>query len=173
MRKTRGGGAAEFLRPPPVADYQEFMSGVDRNMQHRAKNPVGRPAKKYWKYITNYILELCLINSFLIWKSTPGTPATQSRSRYSLLDFRMDVAKQLIGWFSARKLPRAIPHLGVSAVGNIAMHQSVRLDRKRSTCKWCTRHGEKRRKETVYGCSVCQIHLCQGMCFQCYHHNST
>ena len=34
VRKTRGGGAAEFLRPPPVADYQEFISGVDRNMQH-------------------------------------------------------------------------------------------------------------------------------------------
>lgn len=47
VRRTRGRNFLEVMCPPPwpVAAYQKYMSGVDRCMQHRAKNPVGRPSK--------------------------------------------------------------------------------------------------------------------------------
>ncbi|XP_069127706.1 piggyBac transposable element-derived protein 4-like [Argopecten irradians] len=164
VRRIPGGGAAEFNRPPTITQYQRYMGGVDRCMQHRAKNPVGRPAKKYWKYLLNFILELCLINAFQVWKETPGATATK-RTAYKLLDFRCDVATELIGGFTTRKLPMRL----TAPVHPAAVHTISRLDRKRSTCKWCTKHGEKRRRDTQFGCSMCDVHLCQGACFTSYH----
>ncbi|XP_069105174.1 piggyBac transposable element-derived protein 2-like [Argopecten irradians] len=128
VRRLRGGAMAEFVRPPPVTAYHKYMGGVDRHMQHRAKYPVGIPSKKYWKYFVNFMLEVSVINAFLIYKNTPGVQLPSAR--YSLLDFRMDLAQQLIGGFSSRKRARVVSRLGVPAIGNITAHQSVRMDRK-------------------------------------------
>lgn len=166
IRKIRGGGEAEIMRPPPLEDYHKYMSGVDRNMQHRSKNPVGRPAKKYWKFLVNFILEECIINAFLIWKQTEGV--NKPRAGYSLLDFRCDVAVGLINDFSSRKIAKSVPKSVTPAVP-LDRHQCVKLNRKRSTCKLCTKHGLKKRKETLFGCSACSVHLCRGLCFQLYH----
>lgn len=142
----------EITRPPPVTQYQANMGGVDRAMQHRAKNPVGRPSKKYWKFLMNFILELCLINAFLVYKGTRDVRLP--RQRYRLLDFRCDVAEKLIGDYTPKSR---------------AFHKCNRLDRKRSSCKWCPKQGDKRRRDTVYGCAMCNVHLCKGGCFQAYH----
>jgi hypothetical protein len=164
-RRVRGGGTIIIPRPPPVGDYQLRMSGVDRCMQLRAKNPVGRPAKKYWKYFVNYFIELSLINAFLIWKETPGTRA--AKKSYSLMDFSLDVARQLIGNFSSRRdvvvRDRAIQ----------ASHTCIRMASKRTRCSWCPKHGTKQRKTTVYGCLKCEVHLCKGSCFEAYHQHHT
>ncbi|KAJ8321519.1 hypothetical protein KUTeg_000931 [Tegillarca granosa] len=148
-RRSRGGRCQEFLRPPPVESYQKLMAGVDR-ANHRSKNPVGHPSKKYWKFFFNFILEICLTNAFLIFCRTPG-----NNDKYDLLDFRLDIANQLINNFSCRK--RKIPT--ENPVGG-PLHEQVRFDRPKSTCKWCPQFGEKKRKETVKGCSLCNVHLC-------------
>ncbi|KAJ8309780.1 hypothetical protein KUTeg_011645, partial [Tegillarca granosa] len=156
IRKIRGGGEAEIMRPPPLEDYHKYMSGVDRNMQHRSKNPVGRPAKKYWKFLVNFILEECIINAFFIWKQTEGV--NKPRAGYSF-------------WtndFSSRKIAKSVPKSATPAVP-LDRHQCVKLNRKRSTCKLCTKHDLKKRKETLFGCSACSVHLCRGLCFQLYH----
>lgn len=160
VRRERGGNFREFSCPPPVAAYQNFMGGVDKCMQHRAKNPVGRPSKKYWKFFFNFILELAMTDAFKLWRRTPGTKA--QKTRYQLLDFRVDVAQQLIAGFKGRK--RRLPLNDVAVV-----HSLDRLQRKRSYCKWCTKEGDKRRKDTVYGCKFCNIHLCSPGCFTRYH----
>ncbi|KAJ8313841.1 hypothetical protein KUTeg_008402 [Tegillarca granosa] len=154
IRKIRGGGEAEIMRPPPLEDYHKYMSGVDRNMQHRSKNPVGRPAKKYWKFLVNFILEECIINAFLIWKQTEGVNKPR--------------AVGLINDFSSRKIAKSVPK-SVTPVVPLDRHQCVKLNRKRSTCKLCTKHGQKKREETLFGCSACSVHLCRGLCFQLYH----
>lgn len=159
MRRVPCGGAIEITRPPPVTLYQHYMGGVDRCMQHRAKNPIGRPSKKYWKFLFNFILEVCVINAFIIWQETPGI--VKPRKQYSLLDFRCDLAEQLVGGYSGRALHRSARGQG---------HTCERLDRKRSTCKWCPKHEAKKRRETVFGCVTCGVHLCQGGCFEAYHH---
>ncbi|KAJ8308564.1 hypothetical protein KUTeg_013438 [Tegillarca granosa] len=85
---------------------------------------------------------------------------------YDLLDFRLDIANQLINNFSCRK--RKIPT--ENPVGG-PLHEQVRSDRPKSTCKWCPKFGEKKRKETVKGCSLCNVHLCSINCFDRYHQN--
>lgn len=162
VRRTRGGNFQEVMCPPPVAAYQKFMSGVDRCMQQRAKNPVGRPSKKYWKFFFNFIMEVSLINAFEVFNKT-SSKTVQLKSRYDLLDFRIDVSNKLIGGFRGRKR-------GLSMQNTLDLpHNFVKLDRSKSTCKWCTKHGEKKRKETVNGCISCNKHLCSEQCFRAFH----
>nr|XP_022343981.1 uncharacterized protein LOC111137045 [Crassostrea virginica] len=162
VRRTRGGNFQGVMCPPPVAAYQKFMSGVDRCMQQRAKNPVGRPSKKYWKFFFNFIMEVSLINAFEVFNKT-SSKTVQLKSRYDLLDFRIDVSNKLIGGFRGRKR-------GLSMQNTLDLpHNFVKLDRSKSTCKWCTKHGEKKRKETVNGCISCNKHLCSEQCFRAFH----
>lgn len=87
-------------------------------------------------------------------------------SKYNLY-CRIDVAKQLIGGYCGRKRA-STPAVSFSSA-TLQQHTSGELKRKRSTCKWCSNRGEKKRKETKFGCVVCNIHLCKGGCFQAYH----
>ncbi|XP_052083040.1 piggyBac transposable element-derived protein 4-like [Mytilus californianus] len=160
FRRLKNGTRIEINRSPPVEGYHNYMGGVDRNNQLRAKTPVGRPAKKWWKYLFFYIINLCITNAFIVMNESVGYQPR--KKRYSLLDFRIDIAKQLIGNFTKRnrRIVNQQPNNN---------HVSVRLNRTKRRCKWCTKQGEKKRKETVYGCSNCNIHLCRESCFEHYH----
>lgn len=160
FRKLRDGTRIEIDRPPPVENYHKYMGGVDHNNQLRAKTPVGRPAKKWWKYLFFYLINLCITNAFIVMSET--AVCQQRKKRYTMLDFRTDVAKQLIGGFTKRNRHM----LNRQANSN---HVCVHLNRSKTRCKWCTKHGEKKRKETVFGCSNCDIHLCKEGCFEQYH----
>ena len=84
-----------------VGHYQENYYGVDRAMQYCSKCPVGRQSCKYWKYFMNFIIEVCLVNTFLLWQATPGV--TKPRKHYSLSEALVDIAESLIGDYSSRK----------------------------------------------------------------------
>ena len=64
QRRVPGGGHVLIQHPPVVGHYQENYYGVDRAMQYRSKCPVGRQSRKYWKYFMNFIIEVCLVNTF-------------------------------------------------------------------------------------------------------------
>lgn len=163
-RRVPGGEVILIQRPPAVAAYQENYYGVDRAMQYRSKCPIGRQSRKYWKYFMNFILEVALVNTFLLWKMTPGV--VKPRKHYSLGDLHVDVAMSLIEDFSNRKQPRHLGKQLITAAG-LSEHHSMKLERPRGRCKWCAKEGK--RKDVVYGCDKCMVHLCQGACFQAYH----
>ncbi|KAK3102565.1 hypothetical protein FSP39_012229 [Pinctada imbricata] len=167
-RRVPGGGHVLIQRPPAVAHYQENYYGVDRAMQYRAKCPVGRQSRKYWKYFMNFILEVSIVNAFLLWKTTSGVVIP--RKHYSLCDFCVDVAELLIGDYRSKKKER-YPLAGTVTAAGVASHHSVKLtDMPRRQCKWCSKQG--RRRDVTYGCDKCLVHLCQGACFQAYHQNA-
>lgn len=137
----------------------------------RSKNPVGRPSKKFWKYFMNFIFEISIINSFLLWLNTPGT--AKPTKHYSLNDFSLDIAQCLIGDFSSdcrKRLRKVQPHGPSVSRAGISRHASVKLGEKKRRCRWCSSQGQ--RHETIFGCNIRNIYLCRGTCFQMYHiHN--
>lgn len=157
LRRNRDGQHVEVSRPPPVENYHHFMGGVDRNNQLRAKTPVGRPAKKWWKYIFFFVINLCITNAFIVYKESS---VRQRKKRYTLLDFRVDVAKELIGQFSRRKMHCCVPQPD-------QRHRLIRVVGAKRRCRWCSK--QQIRRETVYGCNSCNIHLCKNGCFVNYH----
>lgn len=166
QRRIRGGGVIIIQRPPAVEYYQQHNYGVDRTQQYRSKCPVGRPSKKFWKYLINYIFEIFLINTFLLQFETPGT--RKPTKHFSMVDCNLSIAEKLTDDFSSRKrTPSCGRGVASISVANINRHISTKLTRPRGRCKQCKKNG--RRSDTFFGCSICNVHLCRGACFQAYH----
>ena len=69
----------------------------------------------------NFIIEVCLVNTFLLWQRTPGV--TKPRKHYSLSDALVDIAESLIGDYSNRKKDQYARAWAVTAAGVTAPSQ--------------------------------------------------
>jgi len=87
--------------PAPIRTYNQYMGGVDLNNQLRSYYPSGRSGKKWWRYLFWFLLDVSIINALVFERLSPHQPS--SRHRRSLLQFKLDLAKQLIGGFCGRK----------------------------------------------------------------------
>ena len=87
--------------PAPIRTYNQYMGGVDLNDQLRSYYPSGRSGKKWWRYLFWFLLDVSIINALVFERLSPHQPS--SRHRRSLLQFKLDLAKQLIGGFCRRK----------------------------------------------------------------------
>ena len=74
-RKTgKGNEQTEIACPQAVINYTKHMGGVDVSVQKREYYGVGRSSKKWWKFILHFVLNLCLVNSFILYDLTNHTP---------------------------------------------------------------------------------------------------
>lgn len=97
-----------------------------------------------------------------------------------LLNFRLALAKQLIGGFSSRSENRkstmkAASLQATTTPGNAAGHFCIRREgnARKMHCVQCKKDERKtssdRAKETIYECAQCGIALCKDPCFKRYH----
>ena len=93
--------------------------------------------------------------------------------RFTQLDFRVNLVMQLVNGYSYIKSKTQTSLIVYPLVNSDpSSHSFKRLSRKRSTCKYCTNHGEKRRKETFSGCTKCDKHFCSLDCHKQFHTNN-
>lgn len=163
-RRQKDGTNARVTRPRVVTNYQENFRGVDICDQLRVKYAIGRSSKKWWKYLMNFLIDLSIINAFIVWSETEVPQPARTKKRYRQLDFRVNLSTQLIGNFSRQRIP-------VAPAQPRSSHAHLKLGRKRSTCKLCTKIGEKKRKTTQLGCEKCNKHLCSLECYNAFHQN--
>lgn len=167
VRCERQVGRQRVMVPQPkaIADYNQFMNGVDLHDQLRKKYACGRPSKKYWKYILWFILDCCRVNAYLVYKE--ASSRTIQKKRYTHLDFVIELGRAMIGNFNSRKRVCVRESLAPMFVENNRVnHVFLRLDGKRRRCKGC--HVSNIRKEVVTGCPTCNIHLCKN-CYLARH----
>ena len=70
-RKTgKGNEETEIACPQAVINYTKHMGGVDVNDQKREYYGVGRSSKKWWKFILHFVLNVCLVNCFILYDLT-------------------------------------------------------------------------------------------------------
>uniref|UniRef100_S4RR35 PiggyBac transposable element-derived protein domain-containing protein n=1 Tax=Petromyzon marinus TaxID=7757 RepID=S4RR35_PETMA len=62
------------IKPAPVVHYNRFMGGVDRSDQYRSYYAVGRASKKWWRYIVWFLLNLSIVNGWLLYRESPHEP---------------------------------------------------------------------------------------------------
>lgn len=163
---TRRLGRNELnLRQPHCAkEYNKFMNGVDRHDQLRMSYPLGRDGKKAWKYIFWFLMNCAIVNAFIVFSTS--SRRRNSKKRYTHLDFRTELAHSLIAGFSGRKRKGAEVENVQFDENNFAGHECVHMNSKRR----CRVHlSRKERKETVYGCKTCGVHLCKAGCHFLYH----
>ena len=91
--------------PPAQVDYQKYMGGVDLSDQLIKTFSVVRKSRKAWKKLLGHGLEVCLLDSFIIMRKA------NPQSSQEFIDFRMEVARQLIGQRSFRRKSGRPPSL--------------------------------------------------------------
>lgn len=167
---TRRVGAHRIplLQPQSCQQYNQYMGGVDLHDQYRMKYEVGRNSKKWWKYLFWFLVNCAIVNAFILYKHS--SRRVTKKKRFSHLDFRLEVIRDIIGGYTKRKRPaREMDNVGIVDGENIQGHVHGRLPGKKRTCKYHAKTLNVRR-ETVYGCTTCNVHLCKNdVCHAQFH----
>ena len=138
------------------------------NDQLRQFYMVRLKSRKFYKYIFWFVVELASTNAYILCKQ-------HIASTMSLRDYRLTLAKHLIGEYCSRKQPGRVAAGGPTAMPTMHYAIKKRTESKKgvSRCKYCSSKGRKR--ETVWYCETCGIHLCHtgendgSDCFRLYH----
>jgi hypothetical protein len=161
-----GNNILDVPQPHAVYNYNKYMGGVDLHDQLRMKYDVGRNSKRWWKYLFWFLLNSAIVNAFILYKCASKR---QIRKRYTHLNFRLELVRDLIGGYSKRKRSWSeIDRPGLVEVENIMGHINVLLPGRKKRCRYHLKQLQVRR-ETVYGCSVCAVHLCRDGCHAKFH----
>ena len=178
-RRKLDGIQVEVACPPLLPDYQAYMRGVDRADQLQVYYNIGRRSTKWWKRVFFYIVECAILNSYILDRHIHSAEhARKGRRKRDVLQFRLELAQELIGGFSSRKnpgQPRSMEqeHLKTS-LGHWPIHVENKLD-----CVVCAAIIKKKQlsrsgnqHESRIQCSYCKVHLCVAPgrdCFRKYH----
>ena len=98
-RKTgKDNEEIEIACPQAIINYAKHMGGVDVSDQKREYYGVGRSSKKF---ILHFVLNVSLVNSFILYDLTNHPPSTARGNRQ--VTFGRNLVRQLIGTFTSRK----------------------------------------------------------------------
>ena len=153
-RRQKNGARVDVPCPESVRLYNQFMSGVDENDQLRGYYAVRTKSTKCYKYIFWFLSDVAIINSFILYKRVPTVG-----KKLSLKEFRVELAKQLIGSYNSRKYRgRSSANQQGSSSRRRKMHLPHYPSRaSQGRCYHCS--GTEDRTTTWY-CSACQLRLC-------------
>ncbi|KAJ8262971.1 hypothetical protein COCON_G00154280 [Conger conger] len=167
--RQRDGAVLGVPRPLPLLLYQENMRGVDLSDQLRECYQVGRPCKKWWRYFLWFYINLCIVDAYIVMRESRGgaPPAGFSGKQFTQRHFRVRLAQQLIGDYQgARGMERAARKRHADSPVEYG-HRLERMSERSRRCRNCTNKGL--RHESVFGCKICNVHLCRGGCFSEFH----
>ena len=190
-KKNRATG--ELLKKPSIViQYDKYMGGVDRADQMLNYTPFPGKTMKWWKRLFFHLVNMAVMNAYLLYKSLTDNPVTARR-------FRRDLVKELVSSVNLDELParrkasRGRPGTQDQPVcrleGRHFPEKIIATGRKKNVsraCIVCTAVGKQRMKdqerpskkkirygrESTYECRVCEAALCVAPCFRLYHTKS-
>jgi hypothetical protein len=166
QRRQKDGTKKDIQCPLACAKYTENMGGVDLHDQYRSSYSTTRKAKKWWRYMWWFLFDVCLINSYICMKESRNHVLVTRRGRErrrTQLEFRMQLAEQLIGEYRGSRKRRVPSNIDAKGQG----HWPTWLGSK-GRCRMCSEFHI--RHEVHVACTACKIHLCVDKdCFARYH----
>ena len=163
--KHKDGTSHTYPCPPAIAEYNKNMGGVDNNDQLRGYYHVRLKCKKCYKYIFWFLFDLMVTNSYILCQEFTDLLYK------SVKEFRVALAKELIGGYASQKRPGHPRHIP-AACRFCQDHFPIRGAEKGRRCHHC-HVNKKERHETVWYCKECDVYLChngrEDDCFREYH----
>lgn len=176
VKRRQSGSANKINIPCPlvIQKYNKGMGGVDLMDQKKVYYEINRKSKfKFYLRIFFDIFDLGINNAFIVYsKIATQLQDTQAMSM-SLLEYRAELAKQLINDFTSRQRVYESQKLGSRGQCKYKRKTPVHAMQKvetRKRCKICTAKGIYSRTNTV--CTTCNIPLCftnTRNCFAIHH----
>ncbi|MEL7520969.1 MAG: hypothetical protein AAGJ80_04955, partial [Cyanobacteria bacterium J06553_1] len=159
------------LKPLVVVEYNDGMKGVDLSDQRATSYATPRKARKWYHNLFFHLVDTVVVNAYLVHRVSGGKKTSK--------DFRLDLAEDLLQQprpATRAERAQARQDAALAAEDDLPVptpsipegHVLVQHDKYRR-CKACKEAG-RRRKETRFHCSVCDVGLCAGECFNSYHH---
>ncbi|CAB3221935.1 unnamed protein product [Arctia plantaginis] len=141
-------------KPEAISEYNNYMSGVDRQDQLLAYYPCERKKLRCYLKVAIHTFQLLLLNSMKMFNKY------SEQRKMSLYDYRLSVINALL----AENLPpdrsrRSLRHQIKKATETTA---NGRL--KRKTCRQCTKN--KKRTDSPWYCDTCPDK--PGLCVSCF-----
>lgn len=97
QRRKKDGTLENVACPPIISTYNCYMGGVDKNDQMKSYYGINISGKKWWTRVFFDLIDRAIFNGKVLFNESPHT------SRKSLKDFKVDLAKLLIGNFCSRR----------------------------------------------------------------------
>ena len=156
-----------ILKPACVDDYNQSMNGVDRSDQYTVSYPFIRRTRKWWRKLFFYLVEVSVVNSYILYKQV-------TRDSLSHLDFRRRLLESLAEEYMQRE------ELRHASVGRPRTRPvPTRLDKKlhllaqrqgRRDCVVCSDRSGSRHNSQFY-CKTCpdKPALHPTTCFERFH----
>ena len=159
-------------KPKAVFDYNHTMGGVDKSDQCLAYYPTMRnQQRKYYKKLFRHLLDMVIWNSFCLYQKNGG--------KVKHLEFRMKLFEGLIKC----NLDEHTRHKSVGRNPNILRLNARHFpsivaptQKQKNPCRRCVvcsnivdKNGKRKRKESRYECTICNVGLCVVPCFERYH----
>ena len=83
-RERRG---ERVKKPNVVMEYDKYMGGVDRADQMLNYTPFRGKTVKRWKRVFFHVVNICVMNSYLMYKSATAQPITGRKFQTELVEF--------------------------------------------------------------------------------------
>ena len=165
------GSTQRQMKLECVLEYQKGMGGVDLQDQVTALFPIMRRTVKGYRKIFFYLLDICVFNAFIVYRSLTN----KKKTTYS--DFRVSVAEQLLlsaemPSYSTRGRPSAAPHpLGLQGKNWAHFPEHIpATEKKKNVTKRCVVcYSKGKRSETAWQCKKCGAALHLPDCFEVFH----
>jgi len=144
-KTAKGSEEIAFACPQAVINYTKHVGGVDVSDQKREYCGVGQSSKKWWKFILYFVLNVCLVNCFILYDPTNHPPSTAHGNRQ--LTFRRNLVRQLTATFTSRNRTgwkRSLP-IGTAFPNLFQTLQTV--SGRAKVCALCIQKQKKRHPE--------------------------
>ena len=147
-RKTgKGNEEIEIACPQAVRNYTKHMGGVDVSDQKREYYGVGRSSKKWWKFILHFVLNVCLVNCFILYNLTNFPPSRAHGTRQ--VTFRRNLVSQLIGTYTSRKRTGRKRSLPIGTASPHLFHTLQKISGRVKVFALCSEKKKKNYQEGV------------------------
>jgi Transposase IS4 len=160
IQQNRGPSQPPVVIKPQVAvDYNVGKTGVDTVDQLRQSYAMQRKSRKDWPSLAWWLIDICIINSYTLWRLDTQADINQ-------LDFRRTLLHQIPAAFPSLSTPvhlaPSIP-LFTTADGHWPKHSH-----KKRKCVECSM-GRAGGRQSEIVCERCNVHLCLEPCFKQHH----
>ncbi|PNF14286.1 hypothetical protein B7P43_G07092, partial [Cryptotermes secundus] len=162
----------EIKKPKIIIDYNEMMGGVDlKDQLLQYYNVERKRLHKWYMKLFRCLLNVTVVNGMIIYNKNQERLTDHLAFRVNLVEGLLlkftdqeQAARRVQGrrHSSDNTIPRLRERHFISKIP-----PSGKKARPQRRCVACTKN--KRRKETVYWCSDCDVGPCIDQCFQDYH----
>ncbi|XP_072161371.1 piggyBac transposable element-derived protein 4-like [Bemisia tabaci] len=161
----------EVMKPTCIVNYNKNMGAVDKTDMLLSSIESVRKTVKWYKKVFFHLLDLAILNAYVLYKSV-------TKKKISLHQFRLNLIDQLIAEHKvdnvSQKGGKKLTSLPIRLTEKHFPSQIPPTDKKKSPTRQChvcsnTQLIAKKRKESRYECKDCKVTLCIEPCFQTYH----